>query len=120
MNINEIDQMINELKQCDTTYSNIKDLAALYIVKENLNAKQSSTEKELSDILPAYQSYIDSKRKYQFKQVDITLVENKLKMLCIEVFEFIDTLYKNTDAKEERTQLKRCILKLSEIFSKNT
>jgi len=107
-----INEYINELENCDTTYNNIRDLAALYIVRNEMSTNDT-VEKELSDILPAYKLYIDNKRRYQLGQLDKDSLLNKLNLLCIEIFEFITTIYRNTDSEEERQQIQKCLQKLS-------
>ena len=50
--------------------SNVRNLSALYNVRANLlgSTKFDKTAKELNDILPSYNQYIEVKRKYQLKE----------------------------------------------------
>ena len=122
MDINIVNEMIDELIQCDTTYQNIRDLAALYKVKEQFLKEEppipTPVEKELSDILPAYESYIECKKKYQLKETTKESLSEKIKLLCIEVFEFISIIYSNTETKEERAEILRCVDRLTKELGK--
>lgn len=105
MNTDDINKEINRLQQ-ENSYEACQKLAALYIVKDHLRPKtQDSTEKELLDILPSYNKYVCIKRNYQMGDAGEKAVENALKLLCQEVFEFVVSLYSNTNTPEERRYL---------------
>lgn len=119
MDINIINELIDELKQCDTTYTNVRDLAALYEVKDRFEnneetIKQTDVEKELSDILPAYEKYIEVKTKFQLTGAEEENMVYKLKLLCIEIFDLLKVLYTNTNTEAERAEIHRCITRLTE------
>lgn len=118
MNINTINELIDELENGDTSLSNIRNLSALYNVKTHLlgNNKFDSTVKELNDILPSYTDYIDTKRKYQLKEIPIDNVLIQLDNVCKEIGEFLKSLYCGTDTEEERTYLHNLVDYLKETF----
>lgn len=100
MDIKEINEMIQELEESDTTYDNAVDLASLYTVRDNITIDQ------LDDILPAYNQYCKLKREYQFNKIAINPVLLQLKRVGNEVIEFVQTMYSNTDTPEERKILR--------------
>ena len=113
MNLREIEDTIEELENGDTTYDNCIKLSALYSVRDNL---KSDTRKELDDVLPLFKMYVAVKTKYQLNELPATSLELAMHDLCKEVSEFIETLYKNTELKEERETIKDMLIKLSEAF----
>lgn len=102
MDVKIINEMIGELEDSDTTYANVADLAALYIVKEKLNSSNDNVVKELNDILPAYTVYKTVKRNYQINDIDKSKVIRQLEFVCSELKDFICRLYGNSDLPEER------------------
>lgn len=115
MDINIVDELISELKTCDTTYNNVRDLAALYTVKDKLEEDEKTEEsKELFEILPAYKHYINEKRKFQLGESDKDHLQAEMKLLCIEIFDFVAALYRNTNTQEERQEIMRCISRINE------
>ena len=111
MDISTINDLIDELENGETSLSNIRNLSALYTVKSYLLGSKTydKTTKELSDILPSYLTYIDTKRKYQLQETTEDAVYSKMKQLCQEIKEFIQTLYSGTDTQTERDLLKQMI-----------
>lgn len=111
MNLATINELIDELEQSETSLSNVRNLSALYNVKTHLigTSNYDSVERELKDILPSYRQYIDSKRRYQLKEITLENVHINMKKLCQEIREFIQTLYSGTESQEERTILKKMI-----------
>lgn len=116
-----IDDTIDELEQDAMSFENCIRLASLYICRDyNKNRNMSlldvsndvsfnNVDSELSDILPAYQKYIDAKRRYQqFEVVDKMLIY-AMSDLCREITEFIATLYSNTETEAERALLIKMI-----------
>lgn len=115
MNLSSINDMIDELEQSETSLSNIRNLSALYTVKNNLlnnTTYNDKTTKELNDILPSYIKYIDIKRKYQMGEAQKESITTYLYSVCSEIREFIQTLYSGTDTQEERTTLKQMVKEL--------
>ena len=111
MNIDTINEMIDELEEAEPSLSNIRNLSALYNVRSNLlgTNKFDKTSKELSDILPSYLQYIETKRKYQLHEVSDELLYINMKELCREIKEFIQALYSGTDTQTERDILNQMI-----------
>ena len=103
--IDELNSIISELEDNFSTYSDCQKLADLYTIRNNLSSKQSSTKKELSDIIPALDLYLQAKRDYQLHKVDKDYIIDKFKYVCDEIKEFLDLLYQNTDSKAERDLL---------------
>lgn len=118
MDLKEINDMIDEIESKETSLSNIRNLSALYTVKNHLVGSKTydSIVKELNDILPSYLNYIDVKRKYQLKEITEVNVLLQLGNVCQEIKEFIQTLYSGTDTPEERDIIKKLITDLKEIL----
>lgn len=107
MDIQLIQETIWELEDSDTTYSNVQELAALYIVKEHLcGTSNNMVEREYSDILPRYCDYVQIKRRYQLKEIPKESVLQSIRYVCKEIQEFLSVLYNGTDTPEEREQIK--------------
>lgn len=111
LEIDEINNTIAELENGSTTFDSCIKLAALYTVREYYVSRQDTpsensacaeVKKELSDILPHYESYCDTKRKYQLGQVGKEHVIRSIQTVCKEISEFINSLYNHTDMEEER------------------
>lgn len=122
MNIYAINKAITELEKSETTYENVSELSALYIVRENLTENSTiisndATEKELQDILPCYKQYINTKRDYQIGRATDTLLVNSMESVCKEITEFIETLYNNTELFKERLKIEKMIKELSKKYS---
>lgn len=111
MTIQEINDLIDELEQGETSLSNIRNLSALYTVKSHLLGTKNydKTTKELNDILPSYLQYISTKRKFQLHETGEDAVYINMRELCREIKEFIQTLYSGTDTQTERDILKQTI-----------
>ena len=113
MDINTINNLIKDTENSETTLSNIRNLSALYNVRNTLlNNKeetQTQTETELKDILPSYLGYINIKRKYQLHKTTNENVIIAMEALCNEIKEFIQTLYSSTDTPQERDIIKEML-----------
>ena len=113
MDINTINDLIKEMENGETTLSNIRNLSALYNVRNillnNKEETQTQTETELKDILPSYLGYINIKRKYQLHKTTNENVIIAMKALCTEIKEFIQTLYSSTDTPQERDIIKEML-----------
>ena len=113
MDINTINNLIKDTENSETTLSNIRNLSALYNVRNillnNKEETQTQTETELKDILPSYLGYINIKRKYQLHKTTNDNVIIAMKALCTEIKEFIQTLYSSTDTPQERDIIKEMI-----------
>lgn len=112
MKIDIINEMIDNLEQSEESLSNVRNLSALYNVRANLlgSTKFDKTAKELNDILPSYNQYIEVKRKYQLKEATADALYKAFNSLCNEIKEFLHTLYSCTDTEQERAILKRTAL----------
>lgn len=111
MDISTINELIDDLENAETSLSNVRNLSALYNVKTHLlgTEKFDKTTKELNDILPSYINYIETKRRYQLKEINETNVLIQLQRVCKEIKEFIQTLYSGTDMPKEREILQQMI-----------
>lgn len=119
MDLNKINDMIDELETSEPSFSNIRNLASLYIVKSHLlgDKNYSNTNvKELDDILPSYLQYLETKRKYQLHEINEDSVIIHLNQVCKELNDFLHLLYSSTDTAKERTILNNFIEKLKEAF----
>lgn len=124
MTLEVINDMIQDIEQSDNSLSNARSLASLYILKsikendENLILKRSSSivTKELDDILPSYNYYIDTKRRFQLKQLNEELVIEALKDVCREIKEFVQIIYSCTDMQTERDTIKEMLSDLNKQF----
>lgn len=114
LDLDLIEETIQELEQEPTSFENCNTLASLYICRalnKNRNMSLLDTSEsvshdnsyiELSDILPAYIRYVDTKKRYQqFEVVDKMLIY-AMEDVCKELVEFIATLYHNTETTAER------------------
>ena len=111
MDINTINNLIKDTENSETTLSNIRNLSALYNVRNILlnNKEETRTETELKDILPSYLGYINIKRKYQLHKTTNDNVIIAMKALCTEIKEFIQTLYSSTDTPQEQEIIKEML-----------
>ena len=88
MDIKDINRTIEELEKDSTTFENCQKIASLYIVRQNyetgLKSSGNRVKQELTDILPAYSKYVDTKRRFQLGELSEKVVEkhhNKV-MIC--------------------------------------
>ena len=109
LELDEINNTIAELENGSTTFDSCIKLAALYTVRDKYRVNQTQdtepetqVKKELSDILPHYEAYCDTKRNYQLGQIGKDQVIRSIQIVCKEITEFINTLYSSTDMEEER------------------
>ena len=120
MNLAEVNEAINELRNSCLTLSNARNLSALINVRDYLqNATQrkpDSLERELNDILPQYKEYCAVKRQYQLGRATDDLVVASMRLVCKEVKEFLLILYQNTDTKIERNMIKRMLIETEEAL----
>lgn len=103
MDINTINSYIEELEKSDASLSNIRNLAALYTVKEHTQQTvKNDTEEELNDILPQYKKYCSVKKQYQLGVLPQSALCKSMQDLCLEIKEFLLILYRSTESNEER------------------
>lgn len=124
LDLQEIENTIIQLENTELTFDSCKKLASLYILRDYANKQtpevsheSSGVLKELNDIIPQYQVYCNVKRDYQLNKVAESAVLQSLHEVCIEVKEFITTLYSSTDMKEERTEIEDT---LKYLYNKHT
>lgn len=108
LDLTEIKNTIEELENAPTTFANCQKLASLYIVLNHINTNTQEKQnedtviQEYSDILPAYTEFCKIKKQYQLNQTSIETVTTGIKDVCKEIYEFLQTLYNNSDIAEER------------------
>lgn len=102
--------MIEEIENAEPSLSNIRNLSALYTVRNTLKASSADkVEIELNDIFPYYREYVNVKRKYQLHEVSEEAVIIHMKELCTEIKEFIRMLYSCTDTPIERELIQQML-----------
>lgn len=116
LNLDEINNTIAELENGNTTFDTCSKLASLYVVRDKLMTGETKVEKELNDILPQYKAYCEVKKKYQQYELPEIAIQAAMKDVCIEIKEFIYTLYSGTDTVEERKQLKEMLKDLAKAW----
>jgi DNA repair ATPase RecN len=114
MDITAINSFITELESSETSLSNIRNLAALYSVRDRLvkENERDNTIKELNDILPSYIAYVDAKKRYQTHKGSTEDIMIELRHVCKEIKEFVGTLYSGTDTVDERKLIKKSLAEL--------
>ena len=73
MDIIEVNSAIKELESADSSLSNIRNLASLYIVQGQMQGKLNSVLQqsndavltELYEVIPSYKQYVIAKRRRQ-------------------------------------------------------
>lgn len=119
MDIKAIEDNIKELEEEVTSVDNVRELANLYIVRDNLLKRDTNNEdKELTDILPAYSQYCEIKRQYQLKQIPDDAVIQSMTLLCNELQDFLEILYCGTDFYRERKILVKTLQQINKKCSK--
>jgi predicted transcriptional regulator len=128
IDIELIEDTIEELENSATSFENCEKLASLYICRmmyQNANMKLSdvservsynNVDSQLQDILPAYNKYVEAKRRYQqFEVVDKMLIY-AMEDLCKEITEFIADLYHNTETTAERALIVEMINEMRSVI----
>lgn len=117
MDIQEIRNTISQLESGETTFDACIKLASLYTVINHINV--DDVQNELDDILPAYKTFVEVKRKYQLGEVTQDKVLIQFKTVFMEITELIDTMYSSTDSPEERYIIVRTLTNLYEKYVRN-
>ena len=121
MNVEDINTIIQELQDSEITPSNTRFLASLYIIKDKMEKPvtrhDNTSNKELQDVLPAFNHYVDVKRKYQMQQISDDALVQSMKFVVQELREFIQTLYCNTSTRKERIQIESMLTELISQFT---
>lgn len=104
-----IEDTIEDLEQEPLTLDLCEKLATLYICRDNaksrLNRKIERSDEalnELNDIIPSYNKYVETKKRYQKYEVVEQMVIIAMQNLCDEITDFISELYHNTETEAER------------------
>ena len=116
MDIVAINEAITDLEGGDTTQENVEELAALYVVRNNLQSTEDKTRSELQDIFPYYTKYKEIKKRYQMNQTIEYELSKAMKDVCKEIEEFIISLYSGTSMHKERMCIKKMLKELSERY----
>lgn len=117
VDITTIEDTLEELvNDAPTTFETCEKIAHLTItrdlLKSRLNRTREGSERvlnELHDILPSYDKYVDTKKRYQQYEVVEQMVVIAMQNLCDEIADFIITLYRNTESAEEREAIETMI-----------
>ncbi|MCH5211010.1 MAG: hypothetical protein J1F01_08625 [Oscillospiraceae bacterium] len=125
LNLEEINSTIKKLEDGETTFANCEKLAALYTVRKHFKGEEKQSRDsdmgddvttELSDILPQYKKYCEAKRKYKQHETTEQPVIFAMANVCLEIKEFIKSLYSSTDMEAERDQIRQMVAVLPEII----
>lgn len=117
LDLEEINNTIMELENGDTTFDTCIKLAALYTVREKQIIPKTNTEKELSDILPAYRKYVDVLKAYQMGNSSDKALLDCTQLVCQELKEFILSLYSSTDGQNFRHYIEETLQDLARQMS---
>lgn len=123
MNIIEVNDAIKELESADSSLSNIRNLASLYIVQGQMQGKLNSVMQqsndavltELYEVIPSYKQYVIAKRRRQLNEISEDLVLDTLSRLGKELRDFIKSLYTATASENERILLSKIIADLKNV-----
>lgn len=120
MNIHDIESSINHLENSGTTFENCEKLASLYVIRDHYSHNTVDTVvSEIYDVLPAYTDYINTKKRYQIGEVEKSEIQKKIRCVCKEIEELIQTMYRCTDMEEERAEINNMI-EILKNFSKSS
>ena len=123
MNIVEVNDAIKELESSDSSLSNIRNLASLYIVQGQMQGKLNSVMQqsndavlnELYEVIPSYKQYVIAKRRRQLNEISEDLVLDTLSRLGKELKDFVKSLYTATASENERIILAKIIADLKNV-----
>lgn len=110
VDITIIEDTINELlNEAPTSFETCEKIAHLTIthdlLKSRLNRAIEGSDdalNELHDILPSYNKYVSTKKRYQQYEVVEQMVIIAMQNLCEDIIEFVAELYHNTESSAER------------------
>ena len=123
MDIIEINNAIKELESADSSLSNVRNLASLYIVQGQMQGKLNSVLQqsndavltELYEVVPSYKQYVIAKRRRQLNEISEDLVLDTLSRLGKELKDFIQSLYTATASENERIMLAKIMKDLRNV-----
>lgn len=116
LDIQEIKNTIKQLENEPTTFATCQKLANLYTVLDHIEESKPKVDKvvnEYSDILPSYNSYCATKRKYELNEMTEDALQLSMKTLCQEIGEFLQVIYSNTETEFERNEFKSMMKSLT-------
>lgn len=118
MDINIINQAIQDLENTEINSAVIKELAALYIIRDKYNYS-NTTDPDQSDvdILPSYRRYQTIKRKFQLGEISEDALVPNMKLIMEELEEFLLLLYTNTYLRKERLCIEQTISNITNKLS---
>ena len=123
MNIVEINNTIKELESADSSLSNVRNLASLYIVQGQMQGKLNSVMQqsndavltELYEVIPSYKQYVIAKRRRKLNEISEEPVLDTLSRLGKELRDFVQSLYTATASENERILLSKIIADLKNV-----
>ena len=118
LNIDEINATIQQLEGSPTTFDTCMKLASLYTVRDKMGVDENPVEQEVREILPQYEKYCSVKRMFQMREIGEQAVFESMAIVCVEIEEFINTLYSSTDTDTERTIIKGMLSNLIDILER--
>ena len=118
LDLQEVNNTIEQLEQGETTFASCEKLASLYIVREHFReVPPDQVKKEYRDILPSYEQYVETKKRFFLHEVPEDAVIAKTHSLCIEIQEFLSMLYSNTENALERSELTELVHSLTKLVN---
>ena len=123
MELVEVNSMIRELEQSDSSLSTARNLAALYIIQGQLQGRlddvlsksDDAVLTELYEVIPSYKQYVIAKRRQQLNEISNDAVLSALTRLGKEIKDFIRTLYTSTSSEAERKVLHKIVTDLKDV-----
>lgn len=123
MELVEVNSMIRELEQSDSSLSTARNLAALYIIQGQLQGRlddvlsksDDAVLTELYEVIPSYKQYVITKRRQQLNEISDDMVLSALTRLGKEIKDFIRTLYTSTSSEAERKVLHKIVTDLKDV-----
>ena len=117
MDINQINATIEQLQAGEATFDTCQKLASLYTVRDKLTQDSQNSEiRSLVNIFPHYTKYAENKRKYQLKEVSADCLYSGMNLLCLEISDFIHSLYSSCETQAEQVELKNVINSLNSFL----
>ena len=119
-----LNDAILEHESKDTTYANCEKLAWLYIVRDHCAHQMGTASIEpiadvertaTVEILPSFSKYAEFKKAYKIGDASKDKVLQSFNALILELKDFLNLLYSNTDTEEEREILHALIKDLQRV-----
>lgn len=113
MDIQTIEEAIQELEQSPTSVENVKNLASLYICRQNIKPRLKSSnntfKQDINEVFPAYNTYCNAKKAFQTGNGTEEAVLNALSLLCSEIKDLYISLNSSSSSRKERRILKESV-----------